>query len=168
MDSTPDTAAERIVRLLSERGITFRIHEHVVSRTVADAVASLPFPLEKLLKTVVFRVKGGPWILAGIKGPDRVDYRKLATALAVKRADLVRPEAAEIETTLGVEVGGVSPLPLHDDTRILFDSSVVAMSTVFCGAGRSDRTLEIAVTDLIAVSGGQIASIVQERSDSVG
>ena len=42
-----DGAAERITGLLTAHGIAFRIHEHPVARTVEDARALLPFPLEQ-------------------------------------------------------------------------------------------------------------------------
>jgi hypothetical protein len=35
------------------------------------------------------------------------------------------------------------------------------MGTVYCGIGRNDRTLEIAIADLIAVSGALVAPVVQ-------
>src|SRR5262245_41234128 len=104
MPDRPTLLAERLARRLEGSGVRFRVHEHVVSRTVADAEALLPFPLESLLKTVVFRVKGGPWVLAACRGQDRVDYRKLALACGVKRADLVRPAPEEVEAALGFAI----------------------------------------------------------------
>ncbi|MHB8646861.1 MAG: hypothetical protein ACYDAR_13810 [Thermomicrobiales bacterium] len=35
------------------------------------------------------------------------------------------------------------------------------METVYCGIGRTDRTLEIALADVIALSGTLVAPIVQ-------
>jgi Cys-tRNA(Pro)/Cys-tRNA(Cys) deacylase len=79
---------EATIALLTARGVPFTIHEHVISRTFAEAEAQLPFPLERLLKTVAFKLKAGGWVLAALRGQDRVDYRKLALATGVKRADL--------------------------------------------------------------------------------
>lgn len=163
MEEMPARRAQATIRRLTEHGVSFRIHEHVVSRTVADAEALLPFPLDCLLKTVVFRVKGGPWILAVCRGQDRVDYRKLALACGVKRADLVRPAPGEVEAALGFAIGGVSPIPPDDTTRSIVDATAATtLDTVFCGIGRNDRTLEIAIADLIAVAGAQVLPIVQE------
>ena len=77
---------EAIVKLLRLRGVPFTIHEHPPSYTVADARERLPFPAGRLLKTIAFRAKAGVYILAAVRGPDRIDYRKLATASGTKRA----------------------------------------------------------------------------------
>ncbi len=156
-------AAERIAALLTARGIPFRVHEHHVSRTVADALETLPFPPEQLLKAIVFRVKDGPWVLAALRGLDRVNYKMLADALAVRRADISRPDPAEVEAALGYAMGGVCPIPPNDATRTIVDARAASdLDTVFCGIGRDDRTLEIALADLIAVSGALVAPIAQE------
>jgi Cys-tRNA(Pro)/Cys-tRNA(Cys) deacylase len=163
MHDRPTQLAERLTRRLAEGGVRFHVHEHVVSRTVADAEALLPFPLEGLLKTVVFRVKGGPWVLAACRGQDRVDYRKLALACGTRRADLVQPAPEEVEAALGFAIGGVSPLPPDDATLVIVDATAAAtLDTVYCGIGRNDRTLEIAIADLIAVAGARVLPIVQE------
>jgi Cys-tRNA(Pro)/Cys-tRNA(Cys) deacylase len=157
-----DAAEERIAGLLTARGVRFRVHEHPVSRTVEDAKAQLPFPLDQLLKTIAFRVKNGPWLLVACKGQDRVDYRKLADAAGVRRADIVQPAPDEVEAALGYVIGGVAPFPPNAETRTIVDAGAAAtMGTVYCGIGRNDRTLEIAIADLIAVSGALVAPVVQ-------
>jgi Cys-tRNA(Pro)/Cys-tRNA(Cys) deacylase len=153
-----------IVQLLRAGGVPFTIHAHAVARTVADAEARLPFPKEQFLKTVVFRLKAGGWILVALQGQDQVDYRRLAAALGVRRGDLVRPPPEEVETALGYQIGGVSPIPLAADARVLFDEAALQMATVYCGAGRNDRTLEIGLTDLIRTVAGQVASLTRERT----
>lgn len=164
---TEDALGRRIVALLTERGVSFRLHEHPVARTVEEAKTLLPFPPEQFLKTVAFRVKHGPWVLAALRGADRVDYRKLAEALGMKRSDLVRPDAATVEAALGYEIGGVGPIPPNDATRTVIDAGATVMERVYCGIGRDDQTLEIALADLIAVSGARLAPIAQEMSPSL-
>jgi len=48
-----NTAFEAILALLTARGVAYTIHEHIAFYTVADAGERLPFPAERLLKTVV-------------------------------------------------------------------------------------------------------------------
>lgn len=158
-----DAIAGRIVALLTERGIAFRVHEHRVARTVEEAKTLLPFPPDQFLKTVAFRVKHGPWILAALRGEDRVDFRQLAEAVGVKRADLVRPDAAAVAAYLGYAIGGVGPIPPNAETRTVIDTGATVMDRVYCGMGRDDQTLEIALADLIAVSGARVAPIAQRE-----
>lgn len=163
---SPEEVHTAIVRRLEAAGVPFTIHTHEVARTVADAEARLPFPKEQFLKTVVFRLKAGGWILVALQGQDQVDYRRLADALGVKRGDLLRPPPEEVEAALGYQIGGVGPIPLAPNTRVLFDEAALPMATVYCGAGRNDRTLEIGLADLIRAVAGPVAPLARERADS--
>ncbi len=51
---------------------------------VAHAQGHLLFPLGRLLKTVAFKVKDKGYVLAALRGLDRIDYRKLAAACGTK------------------------------------------------------------------------------------
>jgi Cys-tRNA(Pro)/Cys-tRNA(Cys) deacylase len=157
------SAAKRIVERLTERGVPFTIHEHVVARTVADALERLPFSPEAYLKTVAFRLKAGGWVLAALRGADRVDYRGLAAALGVGRRDLHQMTPDEVAEDLGYPLGGVGPVPTNARTRTVFDVLAVReLETVYCGAGRPDRTLEARIVDLIAACDGLTAPIAQQ------
>ncbi len=166
-------AHERTVELLRARGVHFAIHRHAAAPTVAEARATLPFPFEQFLKTVVFRVKDGAgaggdpsggaggWVLVALRGQDRVDYRKLAAALGVRRGDLVRPSPEEIMTGLGLPFGGIGPIPPNNAARVVFDAAALDLGTVYCGVGSDEHTLEIDVHDLAAVTGGLVAPVSQ-------
>src|SRR5512147_2368286 len=126
---------EAIVKFLKARSVPFTIHEHIPSYTVADAEAHLLFPLERLLKTIAFKTRSGSYVLAAVRGPDRIDYRKLAAACGTKRTDIFRLTPEEVVEVFGVEVGSVSPLALQEGVEVLFDTQVPADETVFCGIG---------------------------------
>jgi Cys-tRNA(Pro)/Cys-tRNA(Cys) deacylase len=153
-----------IIQLLTAHGIAFTIHEHIPSYTVADAKAYLFFPLERLLKTIAFRVRSGDFILAAVRGPDRIDYRKLAAACGTKRTDIFRLSPEEVASIFNVEIGSVSPLLIQDGVRIFFDTKVPTDETVFCGIGRPDRTIEIQLADLVRITNGQIVPLTGDRA----
>jgi Cys-tRNA(Pro)/Cys-tRNA(Cys) deacylase len=160
------SVAEQIAARLASRGVPFTIHEHVVARTVADALERLPFSPDAYLKTVAFRLKAGGWVLVALRGADRVDYRSLAAALGVGRRDLHQLTPDEVAADLGYPVGGVGPVPTNDQTRAIFDARAVAeLETVYCGAGRPDLTLEVKLTDLIGACDGLVAPIAQPSSE---
>jgi Cys-tRNA(Pro)/Cys-tRNA(Cys) deacylase len=151
---------ERIVERLTARGVPFTIHEHVAARTVADALERLPFSPDAYLKTVAFRLKAGGWVLAALRGADRVDYRGLAAALGVGRRDLHQLTPDEVAADLEYPIGGVGPVPTSSQTRTVFDAlAVEQLDTVYCGAGREDRTLEARIGDLVAACDGLVAPI---------
>jgi len=145
----------------------FTIHQHVAAQSVADAQARPPFPFAADLKTVAFRLKAGGWVLAALRGANRVDHRGLAAALGVGRRDVHQLTPAEVLADLGYPLGGVGPLPPNGQTRTVFDALAVAeLDVVYCGAGRPDRTLEARITDLVAACDGIVAPISQGHSGS--
>ncbi len=155
---------EAIVALLAAHGIPFTIHEHAPSYTVADAKERLLFPLERLLKTIAFKIKAGGYVLAAVRGPDRIDYRKLASACRTKRAEVVRLTPEEVIEVFEVEVGSVSPIAMQEGVQVFFDTRVPTDETVFCGIGRPDRTLEIRLMDLVQITQGQILPLISDET----
>jgi Cys-tRNA(Pro)/Cys-tRNA(Cys) deacylase len=153
---------ETIVAFLTAHSVPFTIHEHIPSYTVADAQEHLLFPLERLLKTVAFKVKARGFVLAALRGPDRIDYRKLASACGAKRTDVIRLTPEEVAEAFEVEVGSVSPIALQEGAEVFFDKQVPTHETVFCGIGRPDRTLEIGLMDLVEITHGQIVPLIRD------
>lgn len=155
---------EAIVTLLTAQSVHFTIHEHIPLYTVADAQEHLLFPLERLLKTVAFKVKARGYVLAAVRGPDRIDYRKLAAACRTKRTDVIRLTPEEVTSVFEVKVGSVSPIALKESAEVFFDTRVPTHETVFCGIGRPDRTLEMDLMDLVQITRGQIVPLVHEET----
>jgi Cys-tRNA(Pro)/Cys-tRNA(Cys) deacylase len=142
----------------------FTIHEHIEVRTVADSLEKLPFPLERYLTTVAFRIKHGDWVLTGRRGMDRIDYKKLAAALGVRREALSLPASDEVLATLGLEAGTVCPIPTVEGVQVIFDQRLSHDHTLYAGVGRAGRTLEITLDELLRITGGRIVDIVQPNA----
>jgi len=152
---------DQLVQRLNEAGVTYRIHEHAPSVTVLDAETHLDFPVNQVLKTIAFRIKLSGWVLAALCGYNQVDYKKLAAACGVSRDKLMRLTPAAVEQELGFELGGVCPLAMNAQTRVVIDSGALQHSLVFCGTGRRDRTLEIAPAELARIAGAQVTALTK-------
>ncbi|BBO70076.1 hypothetical protein DSCA_40060 [Desulfosarcina alkanivorans] len=150
-----------VIEMLEQSGAAFHIHDHVPVTTMDEATAKVPHLTHDLIKTVVFRIRHADWILAAVKGGDRIHYKKLAAALAVKRTDLRSIAPDQVESGLGFEVGGVGPFPVRSDIRIVFDEALRHAGTVFCGSGKNTQTVEIKMADLMALSGGRVYPITK-------
>lgn len=154
---------EQILSLLDSRGVAYELHEHEPVHTVAEVETKLPFLRDKMLKTVAFRVKDGRFILAGLRGHDRIDYRQLAACCGVNRRAVASMSPEAVEAKLGFEVGGVGPFALQSNVLVLLDEQLAEMGTVYCGSGRNTATLAIEFDDLLRVSGGEIVSLARAR-----
>lgn len=159
--STITTRYEQISATLAAAGVAYRIHEHAPSITVQDAELHLDFPVEQLLKTIAFRVKNRGWVLTALCGYAQVDYKRLAAAVGVNRDKLMRLSPEEVQADLGYEVGGVAPFAPNAQTEVLIDSGALGWQTIYCGTGRTDRTLEIAPRLLVPVAGARVAQLAK-------
>ena len=102
--------------------------------------------------TLAFRCAGGHLVLAALRGGDRLDYARLAAGLGVRRSDLTAADLTEV----GFLPGGVGPVAPKPGPRVALDSAVLTLPVAYCGAGRPDRTLEIAPADLARVVAAEV------------
>lgn len=141
-----------ILTYLQQNEISYQLHQHVAVRTVRDVEVALPHLLPTMVKTIAFCLKEGGLILAVLHGRDRVDYKKLGGVLGVSRR-AVRPLSADqVQQKLGVEVGGVAPLPL-DGARVFVDRNVTEMKIMHTGSGVPTVTLEMQPREYVTKSG---------------
>ncbi|HEY6874140.1 MAG TPA: YbaK/EbsC family protein, partial [Geobacteraceae bacterium] len=153
----------RLMEIVERSGVPFSLHEHRATRTVEEAEQNLSFEVARIVKTVAFRTRSGGIVLAAVRGIRRVDYARLAPLVGVNRRDLAALSPEEVREELGVEPGSVSPLPLRDDALVLIDEDVLTiLPTLYCGIGRSDRTLEIAPDALVRLTHGRVGGFSRE------
>jgi Cys-tRNA(Pro)/Cys-tRNA(Cys) deacylase len=140
-----------VEEMLESAGVTFSVRNHRPIQNAADAARETTYPLEETIKTLAFRIAPDRIVLAAFPGHRRLQYGQLARALGVSRSWL-RPAAPEDVARLGMEPGGVAPVCTDNGVRIVFDSTVQAMGEVYCGSGRSDRTLVVHARDLLRLA----------------
>lgn len=150
---------ESLIQRLTNSNIPCRIHEHDPVRTMKDVIERLKFPEAALVKTLVVRLPDDKWVLAALQASRKLDFARLAGVCDTRRAEIRIPTPEEIESALGVEIGGISPIPLGEGTIAIFDEGIRDMETVYCGAGRCDRTLEISGGDLERIADARTAAI---------
>jgi Cys-tRNA(Pro)/Cys-tRNA(Cys) deacylase len=154
----------RLGEILAGSGMPFVIHEHEATRTIEEAERNLSFDVERIVKTVAFRTRSGGIVLAALRGTKRVDYARLAALLGMNRRDLAALSPSEVLHSLGVEPGSVSPLLWVEGAVLLIDEDVLTIApTLYCGAGRPDRTLEMVPADLAQLTGAQLACFSKKR-----
>lgn len=157
MSDTPDSLA---LAWLRERQVPHRVHAHMPIGGYESAKALLPFDPAAMVKGLAFRLPDGACAIVALQAADRADYRKIADALGVRRADLQLASAEDIAAQLGMVPGGVAPVPVGG-ARLLVDRAVAELGTVFCGSGRNDATLEIDAHALLRATQATPADLVK-------
>jgi len=145
---------------LDATGIRYHTHSHAPLVSFEDAKIILPFDPGAMVKGLVFRTPSEAFAIVALRGADRADYKKIADALGIRRADLRAADPADVAAELGMQLGGIVPLSING-ALVLIDGSVAELETIFCGSGRNDVTLEISAPDLLRVSAGRVGSFAK-------
>jgi Cys-tRNA(Pro)/Cys-tRNA(Cys) deacylase len=138
-------------------GVSYRTHEHAPLVSFEDAKTILPFDPGAMVKGLVFRTSSGAFAIVALRGADRADYKKIADALGLRRADLRAADPTDVEAELGMQLGGIVPLPIKG-ALVLIDQAIAALDTIFCGSGRNDVTLELKVQDLVRIAPDRVGA----------
>ncbi len=136
-------------------------HDPAAASYVTEAAEALGVEPGRVFKTLLVDLEGGPGGSAvGIVPVDRqLDLKAIAAALGAKRAGMAEPRAAERLT--GYVVGGISPIGQKRRLPTVLDDAAAAHETVLVSGGRRGLDLELAPEDLLAVTGGMLATIAR-------
>ena len=147
------------VEAAKRAGITFELHEYegveVGDGDYATAVAAaLDRPPGQLFKTLVAKVDGELAVFI-IPADQQLDLRAVG-----KRAELAAK--AEAERATGYVVGGISPLGQRKRLPAMVDASVYEWETILVSAGRRGLQIELAPSDLIALTGAKVGELTRQ------
>lgn len=156
-----DAAKTNAARLLEARGIGHRVRVYDAEGAFhsADEAADLLGALGRsVLKTlVVLRERPGRTkpLLVLVPSDRQVDLKRLGQALGEKRLRMASQR--EAETLTGLKVGGISALAVRPGAfEILVDASAADLEQVHVSAGARGIDLEVALRDLLLVTGGRL------------
>ncbi len=154
---TPATIA------LGKAGIAFVPHEYRHDPGATgyglEAAAAIGADPDRVLKTLLAEVEGVGLVVGVVPVSGTLDLKALAQAADGKRAVMARPEVAERRT--GYVVGGISPIGQKSPLPTFVDETAQLWETVFVSGGRRGFDIELAPSDLLAVTGGSYADIAR-------
>ena len=124
-------------RLLESLGIPFSLLDYEVDPNDLSAIAvakKIGMPAEQVFKTLLTTGGPGAYAFAVIPGDAELDFKKLARAAGLRKAEMV--SLKDVEPLTGYIRGGVTvfgakkPFPVFiDETAILFDKISVSAGT---------------------------------------
>ena len=119
---------------LDALGIPHRVfrHEKPVSSFEEAAIARNQRP-EQIVRSILFQVRPGEFVMVLMAGPDQIDWKKLRQL--VKRSRVRMATEEEVLDMTGYRVGTVSPFGLKNQVRIMIDASVLREEEISIGSG---------------------------------
>jgi len=158
-----DAAKTNAARLLEARGIGHRVRVYDPDgafHSADEAADLLGASRRSVLKTlVVLRERAGRTkpLLVLVPSDRQVDLKHLGQALGEKRLRMASQR--EAETLTGLKVGGISALAVRAGAfEVLVDAGAAELEQVHVSAGARGIDLELALRDLLLVTGGRLVA----------
>jgi Cys-tRNA(Pro)/Cys-tRNA(Cys) deacylase len=135
-------------RAAKQAGVRFTVHEYRhdprADSYALEAATALALDPARVFKTLVVDIDG-ELVVCVVPAESQLDLRSLG-----KRAEMAPTQRAERVT--GYVAGGISPLGQRKALRTLLDDTALEHETVFVSAGRRGLEIEIAPSDLVALT----------------
>lgn len=154
------TGKTHAMRVLEARGVPYRATVYDASgafHSGEEAAVLVGAPAERVYKTLVVLREGAPRarpLMVMVRVDAEVDLKLLAASTGDKKLRMATQREAEQLT--GMRAGGISALALRRPVvDVLLDEPAHALDRIHVSAGARGVDLELAVTDLLAVTGAR-------------
>lgn len=151
---TPATVA------LSAAGITFEVrayeHDPRAASFGLEAAEALGVDPARVFKTLLASLDGR-LVVGIVPVSGQLDLKALARALGGSKA--VMADVAAAERATGYVAGGISPVGQKRAHPTVLDASALDHGTILVSGGRRGFDIELAPTDLVAITGAATATI---------
>ena len=151
-------------RFLESLGVSFELREYEVDPEDLSATTvarKIGMPPEQVFKTLLTSGGTGVYVFAVIPGDAELDFKKLARAAGLRKAEMA--PLKEVQPLTGYIRGGVTvfgakkPYPVFvDETAILFDKISVS-------AGTRGTQLILSPEDYLRAAAAQTADLTKDQ-----
>jgi prolyl-tRNA editing enzyme YbaK/EbsC (Cys-tRNA(Pro) deacylase) len=137
---------------LDRLGLPYRLFEHPQApASLEEAAAARGQRPEQVVRSIVFRLAQGQFVMVLVAGPAQIAWPKLRAALGVSRLTLA--SEAEVLAETGFLRGAVTPLGLPRPLRLLADVGVFTPAEVSLGSGVRGTAVVLQSADLKRAAG---------------
>jgi Cys-tRNA(Pro)/Cys-tRNA(Cys) deacylase len=134
---------------LEARGIPHRLFRHPGGvESLEQAARERGQRPEQVVRSIVFRLGDGEYVMVLTAGPRRVSWPGLRRYLGQSRLSMASEE--EVQELTGHPLGAVSPFGTRRPVRVLIDDSLLAETEVSLGSGERYASVILQVNDLLA------------------
>src|SRR4030042_6857405 len=141
-----------VTRYLDEQGTPYRFFRHPGKvETLEQAAAERGQRQEQIIRSILFRLSGGGFVIVLVAGYNQVAWPALRKHLGTSRISMA--SEAEVMAITGYPVGAVSPFGTLQPLRVLLDRGILAEEEISVGSGVRSTTVIMQRVDFIRALG---------------
>ncbi len=149
-----------VMRVLDGKKVPYESHAYRPDATMSgeEIAGILGEDPAKVFKTLVTQGKSGAYYVFAVPVMGELDLKKAAKAAGEKAVNMIKQK--ELLSLTGYVHGGCSPIGMKKAFPTFLHTTATAYDKVFVSAGKVGFQIELAPSDLIAVTGCSVADIV--------
>ncbi len=156
-------AIDDLISVLDRAGVSYELLEHEHTESGIAEAQALGVTSDEVAKTLILDTPSGH-VRALIPASARIDMRKAAELLDENRHRIhLTTEERLARDYPEFELGAVPPLAGSRRDRVVVDTRLVERDMVVFEAGSHDRSVRVATSDLLHLTGAETADICQEE-----
>jgi Cys-tRNA(Pro)/Cys-tRNA(Cys) deacylase len=149
-------------RLLESLGIPFELREYEVDPDDLSALTvarKIGMPPEQVFKTLL--TTGGPnaYVFAVIPGDAELDFKKLARASGLRKAEMV--PLKDVQPLTGYIRGGVTVFGAKKSYPVFVDETIILFERISISAGARGTQLILSPDDYLRAAEAQTADLTK-------
>jgi Cys-tRNA(Pro)/Cys-tRNA(Cys) deacylase len=152
-------------RILEGLGIPFTLQEYEVNLEDLSAVAvaaKIGLPVEQVFKTLLTTIGLNEHAFAVIPGDAELDFKKLARAAGVRKAEMV--SLKDVQPLTGYVRGGVTVFGARKDFPVYADETIELFDMVSVSAGHRGVQVLLAPGDYLRAANATVADLTKDRT----
>src|ERR1700735_2300538 len=156
-------------RLLDSLGIHYELREYEVDPedlTAITVAKKIGMPIEQVFKTLLTTDGAGHHFFAVIPGDAELDFKKLARAAGVRKAEMV--SLKEVQPLTGYIRGGVTVFGAKKAYPVFADQTIELFDEISVSAGVRGTQLLLAPADYLRVAEATVADLSKDAKPAAG
>jgi Cys-tRNA(Pro)/Cys-tRNA(Cys) deacylase len=152
-------------RILDGLGIAYELREYAVDPEDLKATtvaAKIGMPAEQVFKTLLCALGGNEYVFAVVPGDAELDFKKLARAAGVRKAEMA--SLKEVQPLTGYIRGGVTVLGAKKAYPAFADETIELFDAISVSAGQRGTQIVLAPADYLRATGATVAPLSKDAA----
>lgn len=155
-------------RILDGLGIAYRLQEYEVDPEdlrATTVAAKIGMPAEQVFKTLLCAVGGGDYVFAVVPGDAELDFKKLARAAGVRKAEMAALK--DVLPLTGYIRGGVTVFGAKKAYPAFADETIELFDEISVSAGHRGVQIVLSPADYLRATLATVADLTKDNAAAI-